>query len=96
MTDLTALNAGHFYPKDIPDNNIKKLESDNKKLGDEIIEYLTHMEFKELIKLYLGDNTGKIKCFDMNTGKILKKYQIMYFYQLVNYYLLILPFWYLQ
>ena len=37
--------------------------------NNEITFYVTDIYLK---KLYLGDNTGKIKCFDMNTGKILK------------------------
>ena len=40
----------------IPDNNIKKLELNNKQLGDAILDFLSHMEFNELIKLYLGNN----------------------------------------
>ena len=44
---------------------------DNIMNNNEITSYVTDIYLK---KLYLGDNTGKIKCFDMNTGKILKEF----------------------
>ena len=44
------------YNLEIPNNDINKLDLNNKKFGNEILDDLVHVDFNELLKLYLGNN----------------------------------------
>ena len=44
------------FKLNLTDNNLKKLDLNNKKLGEDVLEYLTKLDLKDLQKLYLGNN----------------------------------------